>query len=430
MGSAVNIDMVLDIKSPDFWRREALDKELRRVSDICNGCRRCYNLCPSFNSLFQSLDSPEIDGDAEKLRPVQLKQMIDLCYQCKLCFNHCPYTPPHRWAIDFPRLMLRAKAVEARERGISLQDRFLSSPDSVGKIASLFAPLVNRLNRARLNRFLLEKIFGIHRERNLPPYRFRTFARWQRRRARSLTPARTRGGVVLFYTCLINHNYPEIGRAAVSILERNDLQALCPAQVCCGMPYLDAGDIDSAFENARYNARSIARYIDRGCEVVVLGATCGYVLKQEYPLLLEGDEGRKLSASSFDFAEFLMRLHRAGRLSTDFTAGLGRVLYQIPCHLRAQNIGYKTLELLRLVPNTQVELVEACSGVDGTWGFKREYFELSLGVAGRLVGAIKRASPDLVVTDCPMSALQIEKAAGVRPLHPAQALALAYGLRP
>lgn len=418
--------MNFDLKSETFWSPRALERELRRVFDICNGCRRCYNLCPSFNVMFERLDNEEVDGDSEKLSPTDFKAVLDNCYQCKLCYNHCPYTPPHRWAIDFPRLMLRSKAVEAKQEGVSFQDKVLGNTDLMGRLGSAMAPLANWANRNPFLRALLEKITGIHRNRTLPLYHWETFARWFARRL-SLRGA-TNGKVILFYTCFVNYHDPEIGKAAVAVLERNGIGVLCPEQRCCGMPYLDGGDVASAEASARFNVERLAPLVREGYDVIAPGPTCSYVLKQEYPFLVEGEEARNVAARTFDLCEYLMKLKGEEQLDTGFVKEMGRIAYHLPCHLKAQNIGYKSLDLLNLIPGTTVDLIEGCSGIDGTWGLKRQYFDRSFKVAGRLLRGIQEARPDLVVSDCPLAGLQIRQGVGRKPLHPVQVLKEAYGL--
>lgn len=419
--------MSFDPESKAFWDESQVEGELKRVFDICNGCRRCFNLCPSFNDLFERLDQDSIEGDAEKLNAADLKSVTDLCYQCKLCFNHCPYTPPHRWEIDFPRLMLRSKAVQVKRGGQLLQDRFLGQVDAIGQLGSLFAPLMNRLNRNRLNRWLLEKFVGIHRHRILPTYAAPTFRQWYDKRP---APRMSTGGkkVALFYTCSVNFNEPEIGKACVRVLERNGVEVQCPEQKCCGMPFLDGGDLESTKKNARTNVDALHTLVRRGYDIVAPGPTCSYMLKHEYPWLLKSDAAKAVAAKTFDVCEYLMLLYGEGKLDLQFVRGAGRVVYQMPCHLRAQNIGYKSRDLMQLIPDTSVHVIEKCAAIDGTWGLKRQYFDLSLKVAKPLLEEIRGGKPERIVSDCSLAGLQIQQAAGETPLHPIQILQMAYGL--
>jgi glycerol-3-phosphate dehydrogenase subunit C len=471
----------LDLNSAEFWDLGKVDTELRRIYDICSGCRRCLPLCPSFKVLFDRLDVDAVDGDVDKLPAPDVREVVDLCYQCKLCFNHCPYTPPHRWAVDFPRLMLRARAARARKDGVSLQDRVLGNTDLVGRLGSLAAPLSNWMNKLGLHRAFVQAALGIHRRRNLPTFHRQTFSSWFRSRAMSgdgggpgsfaRKPTRTEPGpppspspsrpnldgtttahaeaapsvspstrtssdpqtapragrkVALFATCTVEYNEPSIGRAAVRVLEHNGVDVSLPAQRCCGMPYLDGGAVDEARALVRDNVRTLAEAARDGREIVVPGPTCSYMLKQEYPWL-DGSEDAKLVAShTRDLFEYLAGLQSRGELRTDFDRSIGPVTYHIPCHLRAQNLGAKSADVLRAIPGCQVDVVERCSAVDGTWGFKKEYYELSLKLARPLFEAMT-ATRAATATDCPLAALQIAQGTGTKPKHPIELLASAYG---
>ena len=415
-----------DVDSPAFWDEQEVGEELMRVFDICHSCRRCYNLCPSFNILLDGID--EVDGEVAKLPADKSREVVDFCYQCKLCFPHCPYVPPHRWEIDFPRLMLRAKAVRVKKEGVPLQDRWLGNPERLGKMASRFPNLTNWVNERKVLRFMMEKTVGIHRDRNLPQYGPLTFGEWLERHRPA--PAGENGKVVLFYTCTVNYNDVDVGVAAVQVLTRNKIGVVCPPQVCCGMPALDGGDVGGARKRAQENVRTLYSAVRQGYSVVVLGPTCCYMLRQEYPYLVKGKEGRVVVEKTYDLCEYLIACHREKKLDTQFVRGAGRVAYQIPCHLRVQNIGFKSRDLLRLLPDTQVELIERCAGVDGTWGFKKEYFEASLKVARGLLREIDQVEPNLAVSDCPLASLQVEHEKGYRPRHPIQVVRDAYGMEP
>jgi Fe-S oxidoreductase len=389
--------------------------------------------------MFDRLDVDAVDGDVEKLPAADLKEVVDLCYQCKLCFNHCPYTPPHRWAVDFPRLMLRARAAEARAHGVSLQDRLLGNTELVGRLGSLTAPLSNWANELSAHRALVQAVVGIHKDRNLPRFHRQTFSAWFRSRARAAvvpadsTPPAARAGagpparVALFATCTVEYNAPAIGRAAVRVLERNGVDVSLPEQRCCGMPYLDGGAVDQCRALIRDNVRTLAQAVREGREIVSPGPTCSYMLKQEYPWLDGTEDARLVAANTRDLFEYLSRRHAEGALDTAFARPIGPVTYHVPCHLRAQNLGTRSADVLRLVPGTTVDVVERCSAVDGTWGFKKQYYELSLGVAKPLFDAVTRGAP-VTATDCPLAALQIEQGTGRRARHPIQVLAEAYGL--
>ncbi|MGO9481996.1 MAG: anaerobic glycerol-3-phosphate dehydrogenase subunit C [Candidatus Kryptoniota bacterium] len=421
--------MAFNFTSSDFYNPESFTKETDRIFNICNGCRLCFNLCPSFDVLFKRID--ELDGEMNNIENRDIENVVELCYDCKLCFPKCPYTPPHNYMLDFPRLMLRGKAIEAKRNGIKLQDKILSRTDFIGSISTKSAALVNLSMRIKPFRILMEKTIGIHRERNLPKYSSKTFSSWydkHKSKAKiqeSKNPESSR--VVFFHTCSVNYNDTDTGKAAIQVLEKNGVDVEVPKQKCCGMPFLDGGDIDGAKKNAEYNVSRLIDYVKRGYDVVTPGPSCSYMMKQEYPLLLDGNPDVKLIAShTYDMMEYLAKLNKENKLSKDFKHSQGDVVYHLPCHLKAQNIGYKSRDVLELVPDTKVEVVAKCSGHDGTWSLKKEYFKLSLEVGRPLFE--KFTDGKSAASDCPLAQLQIEKGSGKKARHPIQILRDAYGL--
>jgi Fe-S oxidoreductase len=424
--------MPFDLGDPGFYDEDALDRELHRVFDICHGCRMCFNYCPSFPALFDAIDEHELrgEGETEALTRGEKWKVVDLCYQCKLCYVKCPYTPPHEFNVDFPRLMLRAKATRARREGVTRQDRFLGDPDRTARRSTgLAAPLVNWANGRKAVRALVESTVGIHRDRVLPPFARETFERWFGRTRTTPADAGDRA-VVLFETCSVNYNYVHIGAAAVQVLEHNGLRVVRPPERCCGMPALDGGDIDGAAATARENVATLLPFVERGVPVVVLGPTCGYTIKKEWPALVGTEAAVRVAAHVLDMGEFLAREHAAGRLRKDFARGQGTLGYHVPCHLRAQNIGAPFTALLGLIPATRVEPIERCSAFDGTWGMKREYYALSRKYGKKLSQALEDAEATRLVSDCPLAGLNVTEDLGITPAHPVEVLRDAYGLEP
>ena len=425
---------MFDPEAHDFYEPSAVEREIRRVVDICHTCRRCYDLCPSFDVLFRALDRPEVDGEAHRLAQDDLTDFSDLCYECKLCIPHCPYYPPHRWEVDVPRVVMRDRASRVKHAGgPALRERVLSSTDAVGRIASAAAPLVNALNESRAARFLLEKTLGVHRDRRLPAYAGETFeAWWQRRGGGSGAVAGAAGGadrVALFATCFVNYNAPEIARAAVAVLEKSGCEVVVPEQRCCGMPFLESGDIDSARECRAQNVRAFLPLARAGIPIAVPGPTCSLAIRKEYPLLAGDEDTRAVADATLDLGEYLMRRHAEGKLALDFQRAPGRVLYQVPCHLKVQDIGFKSRDLLRLIPGAEVVTLEACTGHDGTWSMKKEYFRTSMEIGRPVFEEVERERPDAVSSDCPLAALQIRQGTGRTAKHPVQIVAEAYELK-
>jgi glycerol-3-phosphate dehydrogenase subunit C len=417
-----------------YWDERDLEHELHRVFEVCHSCRMCVNFCGSFPDLFARVDRDiEQNGaeGAERLGIADFESVVDLCWQCKMCYIECPYTPDqgHEWRIDFPRLAMREKAQRAKRRGVTMQDRALGEPGRLGALMSgPLAPVTNLINEHRLLRKVNEKVLGISSEFPLPPFAAQSFASWMKeRKPLAGTPTGHAGSVAIFATCLGDYNFPRIAKATVQVLEKNGFSVERPPQACCGMPNLDGGDIDAAREKARYNVAQLFPLVQAGMLVVAPGPTCSYTMKKEWPELLGTPEAKKVAAATLDVMEFLERLRREKKLVLDFVKPLGKIAYHAACHLRAQKIGTPGARLLGLVPDTEVEIVEKCSAVDGTWGMKAQHYEMGRKYAQKLVRGIENAEPKLVVTDCPLSALRISKENERDAIHPAEALAMAYG---
>lgn len=425
-----------DPAHPRYTDEGDLRQELTRAYDICHGCRICFNLCPAFPSLFEMVDRR--DGAVAELTEAEQDRVVEECYQCKLCALKCPYRPPHEWALDFPKLMLRAQAVRHRARRGRLAERLseqaLARTDLAGTVASAAAPLVNRLvtNPGTIARKAMEAVAGIAADRVLPPYARERFSTWARRRPpASGGEGQPQAEVSVFATCFVEYMEPGIGRDLVRVYERNNLACSLPAGArCCGAPYLHSGDIRSFAKAARHNVEVLHREVRAGRDVVVPQPTCGYVLKRDYPEHLGSPQAREVAARTYDASEYLMRLRReeGTSLHTDFPGEVPEsVAYHTACHMRAQEMGYKGRDLLKLT-GTRIELVSRCSGIDGTWGYRAKNHELSRQVARPLAEAIQELDSAVVCGDCHLANTAIAEETGRTPQHPLQVLARAYGI--
>jgi Fe-S oxidoreductase len=439
----------LDWRSPAFHDEAALEKELERIFEICHGCRRCFSLCNAFPTLFDAVDATST-GEVEAVERKVFWQVVDHCYLCDMCFmTKCPYVPPHPWNVDFPHLMLRAKAVRTRKEGVSLRNRALAATDTVGRIAGIpvVVEVVNAVNRSSAGRAVLERTLGVDRSAPVPQYH----ARSARKRLRRLgkigdgaaagtnaprePPAGARditGKVALFTTCYGNRNQPRINEDLVAVFEHNDIPVTLLAQErCCGMPRLELGDLEAVARLKERNIPQLLRAIESGHDIVAPIPSCVLMFKQELPLLFPGEAGvQRVARRMFDPFEYLMHRHRAGLLRTDFKHALGKVSYHVPCHLRVQNIGLKTRDVLRLVPDTTVEAIERCSGHNGTYGVKKEFRAASMKIGRPVIQRVQSAGAQHYASDCPMAGEQIESGleSGREPEHPLSLLRLAYGL--
>jgi Fe-S oxidoreductase len=427
----------LDWKSAGFYDAAQLDKELERIFGICHGCRRCVNLCTAFPTLFDLVDRSqtlEVDGVAKQ----DYGKVVDQCYLCDMCYmTKCPYVPPHPWNVDFPHLMLRAKAVRFRKRGATFRDQLLSSTVAVGRLATIpvVVQFVNAANKTGVIRGVMEKALGVHKDRVLPEYastKFRGSAR-----ANASFPVRdgknTPGKVAVFSTCYVNYNEPGIGHDLLKVFAHNEIPAtLVEKEACCGMPKLELGDLEAVARNKAANIPVFARLAREGYAILTAVPSCTLMFKQELPLMFPDDpDVKEVAEAMFDPFEYLVLRHKDGLLKTDFRQPLGKVAYHVPCHLRVQNIGQKTRELLEMIPGTRVSTVERCAGHDGTWGVKAEYFENSMKIGRPVFRQMAEPGPDYVSSDCAIAGRHILQGMGAttaRKEHPLTLLRIAYGL--
>jgi Fe-S oxidoreductase len=428
----------IDWNSDDFYNEHSLFSELERVYDICHGCRRCFNLCNAFPTLFDAIDESdtlELDGVPREV----YWDVVDHCYLCDMCYmSKCPYVPPHEWNVDFPHLMLRAKAVRFKQGKVRTRDRILTSTDTVGKLAGIpiVVNLVNATNRSGLGRKVLDNVLGVHPDAIVPEYHSKTL---RRRLATengdadaAVEAGPTQGRVALFATCYGNYNEPGIGEDLVAVFAHNDIAVtLAHKEHCCGMPKLELGDLDAVRAARDANIPELVKLVDAGWDIVAPIPSCVLMFKQELPLMFPDDaDVAKVRDAIYDPFEYLMIRHRHDLLKTDFKNPLGKIAYHVACHLRVQNIGMKTRDLLQLVPDTEVAPIERCSGHDGTYAVKSEYHEISMKICRPVINNVKKSNAAHYSSDCPMAGHQIENGLedGKAPEHPLTLLRMAYGL--
>jgi len=429
----------IDWQSPDFYNEASLFKELERVFDICHGCRRCFNLCNSFPTLFDAIDESST-GELDSVDHKVFWNVVDHCYLCDMCYmTKCPYVPPHPWNLDFPHLMLRAKAVKFQQGNVRLRDKVLSATTAVGNIAGIpvIAEVVSAVNHSSIGRKLLDKTLGVHPQAPIPEYHSNTY---RKRHARQAAPQLevkatpdTTGKVALFTTCYGNRNEPELGVDLRAVFEHNDIPVvLAQMEACCGMPKLELGDLQSIQQLKDINIPALLSLVEQGYDIVTPIPSCTLMFKQELPLLFPDDaQVQKIKAAMFDPFEYLMLRHKHGLLRTDFTKKLGKVSYHVPCHLRVQNMGLKTRDVLKLVPETEVLVIERCSGHNGTYGVKREFRDASMKIGRPVFSKVESNDADYYSSDCPMAGHQIRSGlpdSAAEPVHPLKLLRMAYGI--
>jgi glycerol-3-phosphate dehydrogenase subunit C len=427
----------LDWQNHDFYNEESLFDEMERVFDICHGCRRCVSLCQSFPTLFDLVDASatmEVDG----IKKDDYWKVVDHCYLCDLCYmTKCPYVPPHEWNLDFPHLMLRAKAVHYKNHGAKLRDRILTSTDVVGSLAGIpvVAQSVNAVNKSKPARKVLEAVAEVHSDAWLPEFSSKPL-----RSRLNMLPldsagefaGRTKGKVALFATCYMNRNEPGPGEDMLAVFEHNGIPVtIAEKERCCGMPKLELGNLDAVREAKETNIPVLAKLVDAGWDLTALVPSCVLMFKQELPLMFPDDpDVIKVKNAFYDPFEYLMLRHREGMLKTDFKTGLGKVSYHAACHQRVQNIGPKTKEMLALIPGTEVDIIERCSGHDGTYAVKKEYHEFAMKIVKPVVNRVNQNQPDHYGSDCAMAGHHIAhaRADGTKAEHPITLVRKAYGI--
>ncbi len=420
-------------REPAYYEEPALLKELARVYDICHGCRRCVSLCHAFPTLFELVDnSPtmEVDGVAAS----DYGKVVEQCYLCDLCFQtKCPYVPPHPWNVDFPHLMLRAKAVQFKKGEVPASRKLLANTTPVGRLASIpvITETVNAANRSPALRKLLDKTLGVHPKATVPTYHSNT----ARRRLKTLDPGFRRDDgdrVAIFVTCYGNYNMPQVVEDLAVVLRHNGVEVkLIEQEKCCGMPKLELGDLESVGRFKQFNLPLMAAAVKDGWDLMAPIPSCVLMFRQEIPLMYPDDaEVQTVKARIFDPFEYLVRRHKAGALKTEFKQPLGKIAYHAPCHQRVQNIGPKTRELLSLVPGTEIEMIERCSGHNGTYGVRSETYDLSVKLVQPVVRRVEQSNAQWVSSDCPMATDHIahHMTGAAAALHPISLLRRAYGI--
>lgn len=433
----------IEWQNEDFYDAAKIDAEMHRVFDICHGCRRCFNLCDSFPRLFDLVDNSPT-GELDSVDSKDFKPVVDACTLCDMCFmTKCPYVPPHEFNLDFPHLMLRYRAAEAKKKGVPFFDRQLAETDRNGKVAGAVAPLANWASDTGngLTRPLMEKVAGVHREAKLPQFHGKTFTM----RARDEIPPVNREApgfgrkAVLYATCFVNYNNPDIGTAARKVLAHNGVETEVVYPACCGMPQFEQGEIGKVADNARKVSQALKPWIDKGYDVIALVPSCALMLKFEWKLILPQDpDVARLAQATFDVSEYIVDIAKKNGLAPGMKPLDGGITVHLACHARAQNMGPKAAELLRLIPETKVAVIERCSGHGGSWGVKKEWFEVALKVGKPVARQAAKNGHPHVVSECPLAADHIlqgmerlndaDAHVPARTHHPVELIARAYGL--
>ena len=425
-----------DPKDPVYFDEADVRDELTRVYDLCHGCRLCFKFCTSFPTLFEMIDKHD-DQDAGRLTPAEQDQVVDECFQCKLCYVNCPYIPElHEWNLDFPRLMLRADAMQHANGIKSFRDKattqMMGRTDLLGTLATSTGPIANKMINAEPGsaiRKVVAKTTGVSPVRLLPPYAKQRFSTWFKKRP-EINLTKRQGRVTVFPTCLVEYQETDIGKDLVKVYERNGIECSNTDAGCCGAPWLHSGNVKEFTKVAEKNIKTLAAEVRSGTDIVVPQPTCSYIIKKDYLDYVGGPDAELVAEHTYDAAEYLMKVHKGDdtSLDTDFRGDtVESITYHTPCHLRAQNIGFKSRDLMKLT-GAKVKLVQQCSGIDGMWGFRAGNENISVPIAKKLGDQITKAGGDVVAGDCHLANTAIVEQTGRTPQHPVQVMARAYGI--
>lgn len=419
-----------DPEEARYWDPAALEKELVRAFEICHGCRMCFKYCDSFPKLFRYVDEVH-EGDVRKLSETERQDVVDSCFQCKLCEVQCPYTPRdgHEFQLDFPKLIHRYKAQKHERHGATFREKVLGDPDVTASVARMSLGLANTMNRVKAHRWFMEKALGIHRDKLLPDFASVPFDKWAAKEGHVATS--TNNEAVLFQTCYVQHNEPNIGRDTVEVFHRNGVGLKCVSGlVCCGMPAWEHGDLESLRKQANNNLDKLMPHVNAKAAVVVLNPTCAMMMRREYPELLAGhdrERAKELAGAIRDPGEFLWNIRNEERFQATVLSKPNKpVSYHAPCHLRAQAVGFKSRDLMRKLFGENPKTTMECCGHDGTFAMTVEGFEPSAAIGKRAFDGMTEAGAEVWATDCPLAALQFQQHAGKKPKHPMSILAQAY----
>ena len=424
----------VDFENPDFLNPEKLDTEMRRVFDICHGCRRCFNLCDSFPKLFDMIDNSK-DEDVQSLSSDKFSEVVDACTLCDMCFmTKCPYVPPHEFNLDFPHLMLRYRMLQKKQKKLPIIQSELAKTDRNGKIGTMFSSIINFITNVKnkISRQILQFFLGIDKKAHLPKYNSETFSNTFKKLKKKSNPNFKRK-VVIYSTCFVNFNKKNTGEAALKVLQHNNVEVEHSYAGCCGMPYLEQADPKKVAEQAKLVSKELLKFVEKGYKIITLTASCGLMLKFEWPLLLpKNEEIKNLAKNTFDIDEYIVDLANNEGLTKGLKEIEGGITVHHACHARAQNMGNKARDMLKLIPNVKIDVVERCAGHGGTFGVMKESHKTAVKVGKITASTVKRKKNKYMASDCPLAGKHIKQLAedtnivSDETLHPIELIAKSY----
>ena len=429
----------INISDPKFWNETELDTELRRQFDVCHSCRRCFNLCDSFPKLFDLIDeAPSMELDT--VDSSSFKDVVGACTLCDMCFMvSCPYVPPHEFAIDIPSIFIRYKALENKKDNISI-DSQIAKTDLNGRLGVYFSILSNFfLNKRRIFfRKILSILTGIDASVTLPRFNKKSFKKiFAKYKKKFEFKKHYNEKILIFNSCYVNYNDSKIGEALVKVLEKNNVYMEQFYEGCCKMPQLEQGKVHEVQQQSEKTALILKEKIDQGFKVVTPIASCALMIKSHWPLLSPDNKNvARLADETMDIDEYIWDLNNRKGLVDGMKSLNKNITLHSSCHSRAQNIGPKSAQILKLIPDTKTINVEKCSGHGGTWGIKKKWNKTARKVG---LSAAKQVFKEegIIASTCPLAGLHLQdineqkklRASDNKIYHPIELIAKSYGFK-
>ncbi len=431
-GTSIVHDLRYGVSYRRFETGTSLNEEsIAHEIEKCHGCGTCLSYCPTALVTFDERATPRakgnilrsiIDGslDAAYLEKEEFKSVLDYCFNCKLCLTECPTQ------IDIPGIVIEAKTIYHERTGPKAQDKFIDRLPTLSAIGSITPTLANITSGLGVVRKPLEKLFGIDSRRKLPRFHKPLY---KRVRINRKTP-NAQGKVMYFSGCFANFNDPTgEGLSTIEILRRNGIDVrVLDSLRCCGIAKITTGHRSAVLDDASWNVSELAKYVRQGFDIIASAPSCGLAIKEDYPDIVGSDDARLVSEHIYDLADYLGRLADEGKLNTNFGELKKRVTYHNACHSIPMNVVKQPVALMKLVPGLDVvELPEdSCCGMAGTFGLKKQFYDLSMKAGANLFQQIKEAKADSVVTTCGTCNMQIVQGSGQRVEHLAKILCDSY----
>jgi glycerol-3-phosphate dehydrogenase subunit C len=403
---------------------ELVGHELARASlDCCVKCAICETQCPVMAVEPKFAGPKWVGPQAERFRQgLSVDQTLDYCSSCGTCTLVCPQ------GVKIAELNSQARAV-MKAGHMPLRDKLISQTVLMGKAMTPVAPLANWALRVKALRVLVEAFFGVARAAPMPVAAGETFDHWFKRRGGSLGSGE-RGPVVFFHGCAGGYFEVETSRRTVEVLEHLGYEVVAPRQGCCGLAQQSNGIYDGATKNVLRLCQEL-RSAGRELTIVSASGSCTGMLKHEAHEIMgvEAEELADVSARIRDVMEFLADLDAAGELPHDFQPIKARVPYHAPCQLKGQAMGLPALDVLGLIPGLEVvESGQACCGIAGTYGLKKEKYRVAQAVGAPLFEMFRDTGGDIGLCDTETCRWQLRQGTGMRVEHPIFLVHRALGL--